>query len=188
MNKKIIYISGGIIAIVVAGVLILKKTNETKQQPANQTNNQIQPPPASSLPIAEPVPSPSPAPSPQPSPTPTPTPQPSLTPSPSPTPTPSPQPPPPPVESYTITADDSAATPNSITVSSGTKVNLTFKVKSENVYYGGLDFRSSVINTGPILPGGQKTVSFTADQSFTVNAFWPSSGVQKATNVRIIVQ
>lgn len=58
-------------------------------------------------------------------------------------------------------------------------VQLTFNVRSENVYYGGLDFRGGPVDSGTILPGGSKTVTFTAESDFTITAYWPSSGVVK---------
>lgn len=91
--------------------------------------------------------------------------------------------PPPPAEpeskNFTIEADDSSATPASISVGRGTKVNLTFQVKTTGVYFGGLDFRSSAVNTGTILPGESKTITFTANESFALTPYWPASNTAK---------
>lgn len=89
------------------------------------------------------------------------------------------------IKDFTIEADDSSAAPGEISVSRGAKVNLTFKVKSTGVYYGGLDFRSSVINTGTILPGGSKTITFTVSESFVFTPYWPASGVAKGYTVLV---
>ncbi len=67
-------------------------------------------------------------------------------------------------------------------------INLTFNVKSTGVYYAGLDFRSSVVNTGTILAGDSKTVSFTASESFEFIPYWPGSGVRKGYTIKINVQ
>lgn len=99
-----------------------------------------------------------------------------------------PPPSPPAVKNFSVTADDSVATPSTITVNRSDKVNLTLSVSTSNVYYGGLDFRSSVVNSGTILPGASKTVSFTADSSFTINCFWPSSGVEKTSHIDVVVK
>ncbi len=99
-----------------------------------------------------------------------------------------PPPAPPTVQSFTITADDSGATPSEITVPPGTIVDLTFNVSTNNVYYGGLDFRSSKINTGTIMAGGTKTIAFTATSSFTFTPYWPSSNVSKNYSIKVIVE
>jgi hypothetical protein len=85
-------------------------------------------------------------------------------------------------------ANEESASPSSFLVPKGAKVNLTFNVKTEGVYYGGIDFRSLVVNSGTILAGQFKTVTFTANSSFTFNGFWPSSGVQKNVTVKINVE
>ena len=104
-------------------------------------------------------------------------------PSPAPSPTPTPT-----VQSFSITADDSSANPSQITVPIGTIVNLTFNVSSQNVYYGGLEFRSLVANTGTIQAGGSKTIAFTVNQSFEFTPYWPASGVAKDYKIKIIAQ
>lgn len=114
------------------------------------------------------------------------TPNPSLTPpTPSPTPTPSktptPSPLPPAVTELTIEADDRGFYPGSLPVFlSGTRVIITFVVRTTNVYYGGLDFRSSKFSSVAALPGGKATVEFTVDSSFVITSYWPASGVKKA--------
>lgn len=193
MNTKIIYITGGIIAVIIAAGLTFQKSKKISV-PANNESAQTEalPTPPPGLPIAEPVPpppggpAPTPAPAGQPSPTPSPTPVPA--PAPSPTPAPTPVPPPPPVESYSVSADDYSVIPGTISVKAGTKVNLTFNVKSTNVYYGGLEFRSSVVNTGAIPPGGSKTVAFTAQNTFEFAAYWPASNVDKGYRLLITVK
>jgi hypothetical protein len=102
-----------------------------------------------------------------------------------------PQVPPPPIpatDNFSTSADDSSASPDTFTAHAGDNVKLTLNVKTTGVYYGGLDFRSSVVNSGTILPGSSKTLSFTAGQSFDIHAFWPSSGVEKTTAIHIVVQ
>ena len=64
---------------------------------------------------------------------------------------------------------------------------LTFNVSATNVYYAGLDFKSSKFNTSRIDPGKSTTVEFTADESFEFKSYWPASGVLKATG-RVIVE
>jgi hypothetical protein len=108
---------------------------------------------------------------------------------PNPTPTPSPTPvPTPKVQSFSITADDSGANPLSVTVTKGNLIQITFNVASANVYHGGLDFRSSVTNSGTIYSGQSKTVSFTADQSFSFTPYWPASNVAKSYKINVVVQ
>ena len=64
---------------------------------------------------------------------------------------------------------------------------ITFNVRSTNVYYGGLDIKSSQFETGTIMSGSSKTVTFTADQSFTFSSFWPATGVKKA-DAQVVVK
>lgn len=88
------------------------------------------------------------------------------------------------ITTLTVKGDDYTLDPKVVQVTKGSLVKITFVVSKDNVYYGGLDFRSdkgNYFNTGKILPGGSKEVTFTADQSFSYTSYWPSSGVVKAT-------
>lgn len=105
---------------------------------------------------------------------------------PAPTPTPAPEPTPSTV-SFTIEADDSEATIESLAVNQNDTVRITFNVRNTNVYYGGLEFRGGPVDTGPIPPGGSKTVSFTALNSFTIIPYWPESNVRKNYNIQVNV-
>ncbi|OHA48675.1 MAG: hypothetical protein A2806_00925 [Candidatus Terrybacteria bacterium RIFCSPHIGHO2_01_FULL_48_17] len=84
------------------------------------------------------------------------------------------------IVSYIVEADDNGLYPATISVPRDATVNLTFKVRSTNVYYGGLDFRSTKFVTSSVPPGGETTVTFTADATFTYTSYWPASGVKKA--------
>jgi flagellin-specific chaperone FliS len=89
---------------------------------------------------------------------------------------------------FTLEADDSGFYPQStLEVPKGAKVKITFVVRTSNVYYGGLEFRSSKFETRQVRPGEKATVEFVADESFTFTSYWPLSGVQKATG-RVIVK
>lgn len=91
-------------------------------------------------------------------------------------------------QSFTVHGDDLTADLTNITVPKGTPVSITFFVNVADTYHGGLDFRSSVLNTGTILPGAQKTITFTADQSFSFTPYWPASNVAKPYKINITVQ
>lgn len=87
----------------------------------------------------------------------------------------------------TLEADDVGFYPSSeIKVKKGSTVKLTFVVRQDKVYYGGLDFRSSKFTTQQILPGRSTTVEFTADESFEFKSYWPSTGVLKAMGQVIV--
>jgi hypothetical protein len=92
------------------------------------------------------------------------------------------------MQNFTVVADEAVATPSSITATKGAMVHLTIQVKSEGVYYGGIDYRSNVVNSGTIYAGQSKTITFTADSSFTLIPYWPSSGVPKQSRIDVIVQ
>lgn len=116
-----------------------------------------------------------------------------------PTPTPAPQPIPSPpkptstpteapklmpaVKTFTIEADDNGFYPTgNITVSRGDIVKITFKVRTENVYFGGLDFRGEpYFRTSKVLPGGETSIEFTADKTFVYRSYWPASGIIKSS-------
>jgi len=114
-----------------------------------------------------------------------PAPHPKVNPTPKPTPTPAPSPAPLPAtskpQSFTLAADDSGFYPaNTVSVPKGTQVSITFRVKTENVYYGGLDFRSSQFQNASALPGQLASVSFIANNSFLITSYWPNTGQRKA--------
>ncbi len=90
--------------------------------------------------------------------------------------------------SFAVEADDKGLYPQTIQVTISSIVNITFKVRTQNVYYGGLDFRSTKFNTGTVKAGGETTVQFTADESFTYTSYWPVSNVIKATGDIIVNQ
>lgn len=86
------------------------------------------------------------------------------------------------VAEFKLEADDYGFYPaGNLEVPKGAKVRINFIVRSTNVYYGGLDFRSPKFKTEAIKPGGTTLVEFTADEPFTISSYWPASGVLKAT-------
>ncbi|MDP4001227.1 MAG: hypothetical protein Q8P83_03225 [bacterium] len=87
-----------------------------------------------------------------------------------------------------ILADDIHADPQSITVAKDTEVTIIFRVDTKNVAYGGLDFRSPVLDTGTIASGDSKTITFTAIGSFAFTPFLPTSNTAKGYTVDIIVE
>lgn len=93
---------------------------------------------------------------------------------------------PPPTVTVEVEGDDAGLYPPTVIVANGATVQLTFQVRAQGVYYGGLDFRSEKFTTGTILPGGQKTVTFTADASFPYASYWPASGVKKADGMVVV--
>lgn len=90
----------------------------------------------------------------------------------------------------TITANDSSATPDTITAKQGQKVNITFKVSKEGTYHGGLDFKNDDLglDSGSIDEGESKVLSFTATKSFQFTPYWYKSNVKKDYFVTVDVQ
>lgn len=85
------------------------------------------------------------------------------------------------VKQFIVEADDNGFyPPEPIKVNKGEKVYIEFKVRENNVYYGGLQIKSKYFDTGKIIPGEKATVDFTALESFTITSYWPASGVKKA--------
>jgi hypothetical protein len=86
-----------------------------------------------------------------------------------------------------VEADDYGFYPSSLEFTKGAKVKLYLYVRSSNVYYGGLDFRSEKFKTEPVRPGQKTEVEFIADKNFIIESYWPLSNVKKA-ELKIIVK
>lgn len=91
-------------------------------------------------------------------------------------------------KSFTVNASDTGADLTTISVAKGTSVTITFKADPNTTYYGGLDFRSSVVDTGTVPSGGSKTVTFVAGQSFSFQPYWPSTNTAKPYTIDINAQ
>jgi len=98
------------------------------------------------------------------------------------------------VTEYIIEADDrgfymNGADIDSISAPIGASdaaVKITFKVRTTNVYYGGLQFKGCGLDTGKVSPGGSITVEFTAASTCTITSYWPSSSRVK-DNLQVVV-
>lgn len=90
---------------------------------------------------------------------------------------------------FTIKANDDGADHENISVMKGAKVSLTFTVDQQGVYHGGLEFKSidPSIDSGAIAPGDSKTITFTADKSFSFQPYWYASQVKKDYLINIKV-
>jgi hypothetical protein len=86
-----------------------------------------------------------------------------------------------------VEADDYGFYPSSLEFTKGTKVKLYLYVRSNNVYYGGLDFRSEKFKTEPVKPGQKTEVEFIADKDFLIESYWPLSNVKEA-ELKVIVK
>ncbi len=91
-------------------------------------------------------------------------------------------------QSFTVNGNDETADRKTITVPAGTEVTITFGADAGSTYHGGLDFRSSVVNTGTIAPGATKSVTFTADHSFSFTPYWPATNIAKPYTIDIVVE
>lgn len=89
---------------------------------------------------------------------------------------------------FTVNANDESADVETLNVKKGDKISVTFKVDTNNVYYGGLEFKSDVVSTKPLKPGESETVTFTADKSFDFTPYWYQSNVQKHYVIAVKVQ
>ena len=87
--------------------------------------------------------------------------------------------------SFSILADDNGfyidgSEVSEISVEQNGEVTITFEVDPDETYYGGLDFRSNKFDSPDVPPGETWSVTFIADNEFTITSYWPSSNVKKA--------
>ena len=90
---------------------------------------------------------------------------------------------------FMINANDDGADHETVTVKKGATVTIMFMVDTSGVYHGGLQLKSTdpQIDSGPIAPGSSKSVTFTADHSFTFQPYWYASGVKKNYLITVTV-
>lgn len=96
---------------------------------------------------------------------------------------------PPAFQAFSIEADDAGFYPATITVRRDTVVSLTFRVRSAGVYGGGLDIRSPYFDTGSVVTGGIKTVSFNTParpETITFSSFAQGTGNKKAEGTVVV--
>lgn len=84
-------------------------------------------------------------------------------------------------QEFTVELDDNGFYPSEITVRKSVPVKLTLKLRTQNVYFGGADVKSSVFNELGMKPGETRTVSFNPESSFEAQDIWPASNVLKGT-------
>jgi len=72
---------------------------------------------------------------------------------------------------FKVEADDYGFYPSFLEVTKGAKVILTFYVRNENVYYGGLEFRSEKFKTNSVKPGQSTKIEFVADKDFMIESY-----------------
>lgn len=77
----------------------------------------------------------------------------------------------------TIDVNDFEAGMYQVDVKKGVKVSLTINVVNFNVSRGGLDFRSSKVSTGIILPGQSKKVEFLMEADLVFTPHYADSGL-----------
>ena len=91
-------------------------------------------------------------------------------------------------QSFVVNASDSGADLSVIKIPKGTRVTVTFNVSANGSGHGGLDFRSVLVNTNTIAPGGSMTTSFLANQSFLITGYWPATNTVTPAKINVIVQ
>ena len=103
--------------------------------------------------------------------------------------------PPPPalptLQEITLETDDNGYYLNgqklaSIPVVNGNVVKITFNLRTQGVYSAGAEYRGCDTSSPSAPPGGTTSLQFTASSSCTITAFWPASGVAKAS-LQIVV-
>lgn len=69
----------------------------------------------------------------------------------------------------------------SIPVVKGNTVKITFNLRTQGIYSGGAEYRGCGTQSPSAPPGGTTSMQFTASSTCTITAYWPSSGVAKAS-------
>jgi len=92
------------------------------------------------------------------------------------------------VKLVSIDVDNTGAGMYQFEVNKGTEVRLTLNVMDINVDPNGLEFRSEVISTGQILPNTSKTITFIAQESFTLVPYSALTNNPKPYTIDIIVR
>ena len=92
------------------------------------------------------------------------------------------------VKLVSIDVDNTGAGMYQFEVNKGTEVRLTLNVMDINVDPNGLEFRSEVISTGQILPNSSKTITFIAQESFTLVPYSALTDNPKPYTIDIIVR
>ncbi len=81
--------------------------------------------------------------------------------------------------SFLVEVDDNGFYPASGTAKKGSMVTVTFKSRTSNVLYNGLNIRSNKNDVGYVKGGTSKSVTFPADATITFSSFW-STGAYKS--------
>jgi len=68
----------------------------------------------------------------------------------------------------------------SLSAVKGTPITLSMKVRTTNVYYGGLKFEGCNIESGKVSPGSSTEIKFTTQNDCTITSYWPLRDVKKA--------
>ncbi len=89
------------------------------------------------------------------------------------------------IKELLIEADDSGFYINDeevtfIKLNRGDDARITFQIRSQGVYFGGLDFRGCGQQAVAGKPGESVKMNFMAEETCRITSYWPSSGVKKA--------
>lgn len=100
-------------------------------------------------------------------------------------------PPLPTTKEFTLETDDigyytDGQKTTSVSVAKGDAVKITFKLRTQNIYSAGAEYRGCGASSPSAPPGGTTSMQFTASSTCTITAYWPASGVAKAS-MQVIV-
>lgn len=100
-------------------------------------------------------------------------------------------PPLPSTQEFTMETDDSGYYMNgqkitSISATRGNIVKITFNLRTQGIYPAGAEYRGCGTQSPSAPPEGTTSMQFTTSSSCTITAYWPASGVAKAS-MQVIV-
>lgn len=94
-------------------------------------------------------------------------------------------------QEFTLETDDSGyyngtQKVDSISVTKNNMVKITFNLRTAGIYPAGGEYRGCGTQSPSAAPGGTTSMQFNASSTCTITAYWPSTGVAKASLQAIV--
>ena len=87
--------------------------------------------------------------------------------------------------SFLVEVDDDGFYPATGAAKKGSLVTVTFKSRTSNVIYNGLEIRSNKYEVGYVKGGTSQSVMFPAEATITFSSFWPTGAYRGAWTLSV---